>query len=366
MQNKQIAALVELSLSGSKHELVDYVKDLAAKASNQGKHGLYGELKKLLNKYEKNDFPLLGLSDFSNEEDGKYILPEKIWFPKKIKHKMDSFLKMHSMTGMAVSQKSTLNKLLLYGPPGTGKTTLGFYIAKELGFSINYVRLSDVISPKFGETMKNISDIFQNSEEKIIFIDEFDAFAKKREDSNDVGELKRIVNSLIQTLDLYGSRKITIVSTNLVDSIDSAVLRRFSFKIFVDELDKEDREEFFDFLQDSLPKGVSLKFKKDEKKRLLQISSRIGLKTIDSIQQFFDKAVIIAQMREDSVLKLQHFLEGMILTDTLNKSTVKQLHSDFPDDITYISSKLQDSGYAKTDISDLLNIHRNTLGKYVE
>ena len=130
-----------------------------------------------------------------------------------------------------------------------------------MGYPIKYVKVSDVISYKFGETLKNISEVFNDGDSSIIFIDEFDAFAKSRFDSNDVGELKRIVNSLIQTLDMLPSNKIVIVATNLVETIDPAIARRFPIKVHVGKLNKSERMDFINFLvkQSYIPIKLSKK-----------------------------------------------------------------------------------------------------------
>jgi len=365
MKTADILTIVELALSGNNVELVDYVKNIAVNFNNAGKHGLYSGLSKIIAKYEGTSNAGITPSFLqSNNIALRFELPEKVWFPKAVKHKMDGFLDIHA-SKLSKDSKRKLNKLLLYGPPGTGKTTLGFYIAKKLKSTMNYVRLSDVISPKFGETMKNISDVFQNSNEKIVFIDEFDAFAKKRLDTNDVGELKRIVNSLIQTLDFYSSDKITIVSTNMVDTLDPAILRRFTYKILVDELDKTEREEFLNFLIKN-SKDIKIDLTAKDKKFLLDIVSKLGMKTIDQIQQFFDKAYILAGAQRDKDIKVKHFIEGLIITDSINKELVKSLHKKSPEVLSVISEMLEEQGYSKTFISGLLNIHRNTLREYVE
>lgn len=123
------------------------------------------------------------------------------------------------------------SKLLFYGPPGTGKTLTAHYIATILGLPLCIVQLSHVVSSLMGDTASNLSKIFNfiSSNPCVLLIDEFDTFAKNRGDSNDVGELQRIVNTLLQNLDSHSaSESIVIAATNYDESLlDQAVWRRF-------------------------------------------------------------------------------------------------------------------------------------------
>lgn len=93
--------------------------------------------------------------------------------------------------------------LLLYGPPGYGKTSAAKYLASELNLPLITARLDTLISSLLGNTAKNIHRIFDFAKKQpcILFLDEFDAIAKARDDAHELGELKRVVNSLLQNID---------------------------------------------------------------------------------------------------------------------------------------------------------------------
>jgi SpoVK/Ycf46/Vps4 family AAA+-type ATPase len=123
--------------------------------------------------------------------------------------------------------------LLLFGLPGTGKNRLARFIASELGLELYVARLDGLISSYLGSTAKNIRALFDFAAKNpcILFLDEFDAIAKLRGDSQEVGELKRVVNSFIQSLDTIGPQSIIIAATNHSELLDPAIWRRFNYRV---------------------------------------------------------------------------------------------------------------------------------------
>lgn len=127
---------------------------------------------------------------------------------------------------------SRLN-LMLSGPPGTGKSLLAGHIAATLGRPFYVVRLDSVITSLLGDTGKNIRTVFDfvPSRNAVLFIDEMDAIAKLRDDRNELGELKRVVNTVIQGLDSLDQHAVVIAATNHAHLLDPAIWRRFPYKI---------------------------------------------------------------------------------------------------------------------------------------
>lgn len=135
----------------------------------------------------------------------------------------------------------TSNTLLLYGPPGCGKTQCAYLIAKELNLPLVIARLDSLISSYLGTTAKNIRSLFEFAQKMpcVLFLDEFDAIAKARDDSNELGELKRVVNSLLQNVDAMSSDSILLAATNHETLLDNAVWRRFGYKLKIEMPDLE-------------------------------------------------------------------------------------------------------------------------------
>lgn len=134
--------------------------------------------------------------------------------------------------------------LLLFGPPGTGKTLLAGHIAASLKRPFYIARLDSLISSRLGETAKNIRNIFEfvPSKHAVLFLDEMDAIAKLRDDRHELGELKRVVNTVLQGLDSLADDVVTIGATNHPHLLDPAIWRRFPYKAELGLPDQEVRE----------------------------------------------------------------------------------------------------------------------------
>lgn len=134
--------------------------------------------------------------------------------------------------------------LLLYGPPGTGKTLLAGHIAASLKRPFYIARLDSLISSRLGETAKNIRGIFEfvPARDAVLFLDEMDAIAKIRDDRHELGELKRVVNTVLQGLDSLQDDVVTIGATNHPHLLDSAIWRRFPYKVDLSLPDQNVRE----------------------------------------------------------------------------------------------------------------------------
>ncbi|PKM83668.1 MAG: ATP-binding protein, partial [Firmicutes bacterium HGW-Firmicutes-13] len=139
------------------------------------------------------------------------VLPES---QKKIlkqvieEQKNSDNLRKHNMT--------PVNRVLLCGPPGCGKTMTAYALGKELNLPIAYVRLDGLISSYLGQTSTNLRKVFDSvrNQRIILFLDEFDAIAKKRDDTNELGELKRVVTTLLQNFDNMPTNVFLIAATN--------------------------------------------------------------------------------------------------------------------------------------------------------
>ncbi|RBL89907.1 AAA family ATPase [Chitinophaga flava] len=126
------------------------------------------------------------------------------------------------------------NKLLLHGSSGCGKTTTAKAIANALGKNLFILNLSNVVCSRIGETSQNIKAVFDKAgrEKAVLFLDEFDQIGKARgDDDKDVGEMRRLVNSLIQLIDYYPQQSLLICATNHAEIIDKALIRRFQLRI---------------------------------------------------------------------------------------------------------------------------------------
>lgn len=151
--------------------------------------------------------------------------------------------------------------MLIYGPPGCGKTQLANYVAASLELPLITARCDTIISSFLGSTAKNIRNLFDHAASRpcVLFLDEFDAIAKARDDQQEIGELKRVVVSLLQNIDSLPDDTIIIAATNHESLLDPAIWRRFDYKIKVGEPDDEARLRLFEqFLSVYAPKNLKL------------------------------------------------------------------------------------------------------------
>ncbi|MFP1924992.1 AAA family ATPase [Lonsdalea quercina] len=124
---------------------------------------------------------------------------------------------------------SPRRKLLLVGPPGTGKTMTASVLAGELGLPIFLVRLDALITKFMGETAAKLRQVFDAISEVrgVYFFDEFDAIGSQRGLANDVGEIRRVLNSFLQMIEQDQSNSMIIAATNHPEILDYALFRRF-------------------------------------------------------------------------------------------------------------------------------------------
>jgi SpoVK/Ycf46/Vps4 family AAA+-type ATPase len=120
-------------------------------------------------------------------------------------------------------------KLLLVGPPGTGKTLSASVLAGELGIPLFQVRLDGLITKFMGETAAKLRQIFDATDQTrgVYFFDEFDAIGSQRGLTNDVGEIRRVLNSFLQMIEHDRSHSLIVAATNHPEILDHALFRRF-------------------------------------------------------------------------------------------------------------------------------------------
>ena len=144
---------------------------------------------------------------------------------------------------------------LIYGAPGTGKTRLALWIAQQLDLPVLVVKLDGLVSSFLGTTARNIGNLFTfaNRHRCVLLLDEFDAIAKLRDDPQEVGEIKRVVNALLQNLDARKNAGFSIGITNHPKLLDPAVWRRFEVQLEIPKPDFRIRVEIASHFMPPVP-----------------------------------------------------------------------------------------------------------------
>lgn len=231
--------------------------------------------------------------------------------------------------------------LLLYGPPGCGKTSIAHYISKQTGLPLVTAKLDGLVSSLLGSTAKNIRKIFEYAQDRpcILFLDEFDAIAKARNDEHEVGELKRVVNSLLQNIDNFNRDSILIAATNHEKLLDPAVWRRFSNTI---EVPKPTKSEILELVKLFTMK-MSNNFVNDTKK-LGVIAS-----LLEGVSPSEIKIICINAMRRSVLLEEESLSYGNLLFQI-------HLSRDLSQDQGDLVQFLNKNGVSQIDVSRTLGI----------
>lgn len=167
--------------------------------------------------------------------DKERIALADVFLADESRQKLNQLIKEHryikelSQYGLPVS-----NKILLHGYSGCGKTTTAKAVAATLEKPIYVLNLSNLISSRIGETSQHIKQVFDKAgrEKAVLFLDEFDQIGKARiSEEKDVGEMRRLVNTIIQLIDYFPNEAVLIAATNHPEILDTAIIRRFQLRL---------------------------------------------------------------------------------------------------------------------------------------
>ena len=248
--------------------------------------------------------------------------------------------------------------MLLYGPPGCGKTKSAYLIAKQLNLPIVVARMDSIISSYLGTTAKNIRSLFEFIQKIpcVLFLDEFDAIAKARDDANELGELKRVVNSLLQNIDTTGSDSIILAATNHQQLLDPAIWRRFDYKL---EIKLPDREEISDLIA-LFSNGIY----ELTPKEILEISTLLEGQSGSDIEEIITKA-IRDSIIHNSPFSVSSIYEEIFITKNLIPQNCKDSREILKIKAKYLRNR-DPKIFSLQVIADILGCSKTSIQKIVK
>lgn len=238
----QIKSLIKSFAEGDDSRFYATAMQIAATEARNGHAALAEELKKLIDKAKLEKGTRLGvikpfpvnasqreLNDLLELMHPNEKLKEMVLIPeleKSLKRVLDEQKKLELLRQNNLFPRKNL---LFIGPPGCGKTLSARVLASELSIPLFIIRLDGLISRYMGESIAKLRLIFDSMHQfrAIYLFDEFDSIGTTRSQGNDVGEIKRVLNTFLLQIEKNDSNSLIIAATNYPESLDKALFRRF-------------------------------------------------------------------------------------------------------------------------------------------
>lgn len=276
------------------------------------------------------------------ESEKKHFKIDQLFLPKTISKKIKTLeVQYRNRELLKIRGLQAVNRILLIGEPGGGKTSLAKQISIDLGLKMDEHSISSIIDSALGGTGKQIHNIFSGTSSELLFLDEFDAIGASRKQSNDLGEMNRVVNVLLQEMDNLNPDTFLVAATNFPKRLDSAILRRFPVIIKLPRPDFEDRVRYMQ--QFSVEHGIQVK--NSEISKTAKLTTGQSYADLRSFMMNYAIAEISEQNRKLQLSKF--FIEEMDMRETIDDSKLaKWIHQ---------------KSISITDLSNVLGIPRTTL-----
>jgi SpoVK/Ycf46/Vps4 family AAA+-type ATPase len=263
----EIVQLSRLALTGSRQDVELYVKRLVRKLDKWNPEAAE-DLINILNQIPKRSSVVRSteIETIPVDRDSRLNLLrvessqelEDLVLTSKIADELEEIVAERKKNKQLLLAGIEPSKAVLFvGPPGVGKSLSAKYLARELNLPLLTLDLSAVMSSFLGRTGTNIRNVFDFAKTSscVLFLDELDSIAKKRDDNAEVGELKRLVTVLLQEMDNWPSDNLIVAATNHEDLLDPAVWRRFDRVI---SFDLPDEAQIFEIIKTHLSPSMNV------------------------------------------------------------------------------------------------------------
>ncbi len=241
--SRHILALLQSHLSGDHEHFLSVATQLAAHEARQGHGKLALELRDIIDAARNKELkvarrgagpvpmaqPKGELADLLSARYSDVLLSSMVLnanLRDRLKRVVQEQRQQEKLRSRGLLPR---RKLLLVGPPGSGKTMTAAALAGELKLPLFTVRYDGLIGKLMGETASRLRLVFDAiaSQRGVYFFDEFDAIGTQRAGPNDVGEIRRVLNSFLQFIEDDNGQSLIIAATNHPELLDRALARRF-------------------------------------------------------------------------------------------------------------------------------------------
>ena len=260
---REIVAIIDGGLKPDPHRVSSFADHMAQRLEDAGDVRLARRIRRLINEASKPAGSTFTGQGLPADVESQQLLIEQ-FLPTGSPHypvllrpmelELQRFVELNRRSGELVNAGiDPPSTLLLFGPPGCGKTMAAIAIACDLELPLFVVRLDSLLGSFLGNSAKNLRRVFDNALTNpcVLLMDEFDVIGKMRDDVHEVGEVKRLVGSLLQNLDRVQGKQVVIAATNHHHMLDVAVWRRFDVTL---HLQKPGKAEITRIIQGLIPR----------------------------------------------------------------------------------------------------------------
>lgn len=229
----QIIALVKSHFEDNVEKFNTIALQIAAHEARLGHINLAISIRKIIETSKNNKPKFKNLEPNLQELFLEFYPKERLAdlvVDNQIKHRIDRVIQEFRFRDKLFRNAlENRRKILFAGPPGTGKTMTASIIASELGLPVYIVLMDKIVTKYMGETSAKLRQVFDFIQDvtAVFLFDEFDAIGGQRSKENDVGEMRRVLNSFLQFIERDHSHSLIIAATNNLELLDQALFRRF-------------------------------------------------------------------------------------------------------------------------------------------
>ena len=313
----QIKALLKSYSNDDKERFLAVALQLAASEARKGHSKFAEEIKELVDKAKVKTSSLPRFSSIlpvaTPQGEAAKLLEEihdssrisDLVLSPSLNERLHRILdEQHNFTRIKEFGLRPRNKLLFTGPPGCGKSMTASAIANELHLPLFVVRLDELITRYLGESLSKLRTIFEAiaATRAVYLFDEFDSIGYSRDSSNDVGEMRRILNSFLTSIERLKSNSLVIAATNHGDRLDKALYRRFDDLI---EFGLPTKTEAWNTIERRLDGIPTFKLSKDE---ILPVTEGLSYAEITRACEESVKELLITKKKRVTTPMLQNAL----------------------------------------------------------